>query len=534
MEVIVNILLVDDDAYVLEALRKSLDWTTIGIENVYTAQSVNKARKIIGDVPIHVLVSDIEMPKENGFELLKWIKEKKYIIQEILLTSYAEFKYAAEGIKYGCYAYALKPIDYEELEKMIIGALAEAKKELSLVNHDKYYAYWTSSQKMRKEQLFWDFLIDQQDVRLWDNDFNYQAGNLFLPIYLKYPGQIRKGNSDFGRGMFDWTLNNLIMEVFTTEDYTVEAVLHLQKESFLAVVKLQYDTNKKELEENTAVLFQKKVLKNLNLDCSIILGKVTRLDHLQQGVVDFLTLMKKSLIENGEITALSDYSSQINEYKAPDFSSWESFLKAGQDEVVKKEVAKYLEKQLSHHRLNRDVLHGFITSFLQLLVRVLSENKIPTYEFGTPLFNAEFFHIAVENVTNTKKAISQMIDTAMNMIRNSDQDKPIVQTIKEFIDKNLDKDITRESLAEMVYLNQDYLARIFKKEIGESIGNYITGKRVEVAKEYLEKTSESVNSIAIKVGYDNFSYFTKIFKDRQGMTPKEYRKLYGKEVRETD
>ncbi len=527
-----NILLVDDDSYVLEALRKSLDWTSIGVENVYTAQSVNKARKIIGDIPIHVLVCDIEMPKENGFELLKWIKEKNYIIQEILLTSYAEFKYATEAIKYGCYAYALKPIDYEELEKMIAGALEEAKKALSLVNHDKYYAFWTTSQKIRKEQFFWDFLIDQQDVGLLDKDFNYQAGNLFVPVYIKYPGHIRKGNSEYGRGMFDWTFNNLIMEVFTNGEYTVEAVLHLQKESFLAVIKLQYDTNKAELEKDIAVLFQKKVQKNLNMECSVIIGRVARLDRLQREVAKFLTLMKKSLIENGEITAISEYSDQVNEFKAPDSSIWESFLKDGQDEVVKKEVAKYLDKQLSYCRLDRDVLHGFVTSFLQLLIRVLNENKVPTYQFGAPLFNAEFFNTAVENVTNAKKAINQMIDTAMNMLRNPDLDKPIVQTVKEHIDKNLDKDITRESLAEMVYLNQDYLARIFKKEIGESIGNYIMGKRVEVAKEYLEKTGESVNSIAIKVGYDNFSYFAKIFKDRTGMTPKEYRKLYEKEAKD--
>ncbi|HHV11363.1 MAG TPA: response regulator [Clostridiales bacterium] len=524
-----NILLVDDDSYVLEALRKSLDWTSIGIENVYTAQSVNKARKIIADIPIHVLVCDIEMPKENGFELLKWIKEKNYIIQEILLTSYAEFRYATEAIKYGCYAYALKPIDYEELEKMIAGALEEAKKALSLVNHDKYYAFWTSSQKMRKEQFFWDFLIDQQDMGLQDRDFNYQAGNLFLPVYIRYPDHIRKGSSEYGRGMFDWTFNNLIMEVFTNGECTVEAVLHLKKESFLAVVKLQYGTNRVELEKDTAVLFQKKVQKSLGMECSIIIGRVARLDQLQREVPEFLALMKKSLVENGEIIALDGYNSQVNEFKLPDFSIWESFLKDGQAEVVKKEVSKYLDKQLFYRRLDRDVLHGFVTSFLQLLIRVLDENKVPTYQIGTPLFNAEFFSTAASSVTNAKKAIGQMIDTAMNMLRNSDQDKPTVQTVKEYIDKNLDKDITRESLAEMVYLNQDYLARIFKKEIGESIGNYIMGKRVEVAKEYLEKTGESVNSIAIKVGYDNFSYFAKIFKDKTGMTPKEYRKLYERE-----
>jgi two-component system response regulator YesN len=216
------------------------------------------------------------------------------------------------------------------------------------------------------------------------------------------------------------------------------------------------------------------------------------------------------------------------EYKAPDFSLWQKFLKSGEYESVKKEAAKYLDRQNANNNLDKEALKKFITGMIQLLIGVLNENNIHNYKMGEALFNTDLINFSAQNVTNAKNGIGQMLDTVMYMLKNPDNDKPIVQTIKEYIDSNLDKELTREGLAERVYLNQDYLARIFKKEIGESIVNYITGKRIAVAKEYLEKTNESVNSVAIKVGYDNFSYFTKTFKDRVGMTPKDYRSIYGK------
>lgn len=116
-----------------------------------------------------------------------------------------------------------------------------------------------------------------------------------------------------------------------------------------------------------------------------------------------------------------------------------------------------------------------------------------------------------------------MVGVVFEMIFQKKGSQSIVKKIKEYIDCNLDKDITRESLAKSVFLNPDYLSRIFKKEIGESIGNYIISKRMETAKEYLEKTNEPVNAVAVKVGYDNFSYFSKVFKNYVGTTPKEYK-----------
>ena len=61
-----NILIVDDDRFVLEGIKKGIDWHSMPFEEVFTAQSVAEAKQILQSVSIGVLVSDIEMPQENG------------------------------------------------------------------------------------------------------------------------------------------------------------------------------------------------------------------------------------------------------------------------------------------------------------------------------------------------------------------------------------------------------------------------------------------------------------------------------------
>ena len=76
----------------------------------------------------------------------------------------------------------------------------------------------------------------------------------------------------------------------------------------------------------------------------------------------------------------------------------------------------------------------------------------------------------------------------------------------------------------MVYLSADHLARVFKKETGETLVKYITDKRIHAAKELLSDTKTPISQVASEVGYDNYSYFTKIFKEKTGVSPGDYRK----------
>lgn len=70
-----------------------------------------------------------------------------------------------------------------------------------------------------------------------------------------------------------------------------------------------------------------------------------------------------------------------------------------------------------------------------------------------------------------------------------------------------------------MYLNPDYLARLFKKELGVSLGQYIKDRRMEKACHALVETRMAVSRIAGMVGYDNYSYFIKLFREQFGMTP---------------
>lgn len=105
-------------------------------------------------------------------------------------------------------------------------------------------------------------------------------------------------------------------------------------------------------------------------------------------------------------------------------------------------------------------------------------------------------------------------------VNNSDS---AISKIKDYIELHLSEDITRADLAELVYLNPDYMNRLLKKETGKSITEYIMYRRLERARYLIEHTNMKISVIAQNVGYTNFSYFPKIFKRAYGLTPEEYK-----------
>lgn len=100
----------------------------------------------------------------------------------------------------------------------------------------------------------------------------------------------------------------------------------------------------------------------------------------------------------------------------------------------------------------------------------------------------------------------------------------VVDTVKQYVHDHLREDIYIADIAGKVFLNEQYLMRLFKKNTGQSILEYITDARLWMAKQLLIRTDHPIKRVADSVGYGNYSYFTKIFKRNVGMTPVEYRK----------
>ena len=74
------------------------------------------------------------------------------------------------------------------------------------------------------------------------------------------------------------------------------------------------------------------------------------------------------------------------------------------------------------------------------------------------------------------------------------------------------------------FLTPEYLAKVYKRQTGHNLKDYIIGYRIEMAKQLLADDIKSISDISAEVGFDNFSYFSTVFKKYTGITPGEYRR----------
>jgi AraC-like DNA-binding protein len=95
--------------------------------------------------------------------------------------------------------------------------------------------------------------------------------------------------------------------------------------------------------------------------------------------------------------------------------------------------------------------------------------------------------------------------------------------IKEFIDNNYTKDLSLDTLSEIVYVSKHHLAHMFKNEIGVPPITYLINKRMEEAKRLLKETDMGISEISSVIGYDNQNYFSQLFKKIVGESPLHYR-----------
>jgi len=120
--------------------------------------------------------------------------------------------------------------------------------------------------------------------------------------------------------------------------------------------------------------------------------------------------------------------------------------------------------------------------------------------------------------------IHSHVETAANAQGDNRSTQEIVQHTADYIIENLDNEkLSVSHLASYNYLNSDYLNRIFKREKGISINQFIIKERMELACQLLLHSNINITTIASQAGYSNYPYFVSTFKRINGMTPTQYR-----------
>jgi len=120
-----------------------------------------------------------------------------------------------------------------------------------------------------------------------------------------------------------------------------------------------------------------------------------------------------------------------------------------------------------------------------------------------------------------RNVLDSMLDNVYETrnVKNADT----LSTVLHYIRENFSRQITLDDAAHSVYLSPFYLSHTFKDELGITFIEYLTRVRMEEAMKMLADKSLSMQAIAEGVGYDDASYFSKVFKKNVGVTPNKYR-----------
>lgn len=206
------------------------------------------------------------------------------------------------------------------------------------------------------------------------------------------------------------------------------------------------------------------------------------------------------------------------------------YLLNGDDRAVEESV-RMLNPDMQG-KLSKDPLRNMKYLFIVntgLATRYVIEAGVPqeTVYSISDLYiqKADTAQTAEEIVNLTRESWTVFVETVKSFKKGSLYSKPVSYCLN-YIDSHFNEKITLSDMAEKTNLNHCYLASLFKKETGKSFGNYLTDIRIETSKALLTKTDYSFTQIAYSLAFCSQSHFTKIFRQRTGFTPKQYRMRY--------
>lgn len=142
-----NLLIVNDEELTADTMKSDMEWAAYCIDSVYTAYDAEQAKKIIETEDVDIMLCDIEMPGDNGIELLRWVRKEQKDIECIFLTCHPSFEYAKEAIALDCQDYILIPAKYEDIGK----GIKKVVERIQRSRQDKQYVEY--GRRMVEDQI---------------------------------------------------------------------------------------------------------------------------------------------------------------------------------------------------------------------------------------------------------------------------------------------------------------------------------------------------------------------------------------------
>ena len=328
-----------------------------------------------------------------------------------------------------------------------------------------------------------------------------------------------------GSSTIDFSFRNIVTETLQNSFILYEGIVTLQHFEYMLIIgNVCFEDVRTPLLNCLKLLFQ-NIDRFLHCEISCCLSEEVPLFRLPDILQPLRTMRENNLSQTNTPLLLSSYIHREIPYTPPSLDIIQTFLEQKNLSAALKNIKTYLSQLSAKKMLNKEILLRLRLDMEQVVFSFLQNNGIEAHIlFGTEETSLLIAH-ACESPLYMEQYLSYLLTRAIDYSSFIKEEHSVIDLILNYIHQHYAEDITRTTLSDLVYLNPDYMARLFKKQTQKSIVNYITEYRIEKAKELLNSPDIPVATVASKVGYGNYSYFSKLFKDVTSYTPNEYRKL---------
>lgn len=526
-----HVLLVDDEVDSLYALQASLDWTALGVEKLFLADSAAKAQQLLECHTVHLVICDIEMPGMDGLQLWSWIRAHFPDTEGIFLTCHADFSYAQQAIALGGRNYLLKPVRPEQLAdeiQKVFAAIAERN------STRKSSTLWHESLAMRRRDYLHNVIngIFSPGAETLDRisraqELDFAPGMEFFPVLLLVQ-QWQRELAPKDVPLMEYGIGNTARETFIRAEPAGDVLL-LGRGHILVLFYLRDGARPPVSVEGTCREQIDLCSRHLLADISCLIGRRCTIGRLASVVEELKEFGRTKAMYHRRVYFLDQPPARQNGMDVPSPDEWPGLLQSGSGGMIYTRLADWLQTAGQNGGVDIELLQRIQQDFLQAVYGVLQENNIQ----ANLLFQDKHsFHMQEQSLYSAEHFLAWVqwilhrAGDCLEKIRNADS---VVMRVRKFIAANIkQEDLSREVIANAVFLNPDYLSRLFKQQTGVSLSEYVQQQRLNLAKNLLTQTSLPVGNIALDLGYSSFSYFTRVFKAATGCAPMEYRKRYAR------
>ena len=536
-----KMLIVDDELNICRLIMKLVDWNTLELECSGIAHDGQEALRLALAAEPDIVLTDIRMPHDSG---LKFIQKYSQIAPQtvfITISGYHSFEYAKQAIKLGVFDFLTKPLNQEDLNNTLFRAchtVIKNQEDLrSLARFEKIAErFHHISSNVRKE--FLTNLTHGTDIR-------YESIN---EINDAYNFNFQKGYFQFGSICLDTSTSN---EHYTVTIFAgIERFFHEDLAAYCS--ESEYIHTPKQFifllnypPENKKAIFtqfrefittvQDFVVQNSDFHVTLCLGKA-----YTKAVCLTDSWRESQICLNSRVVLGVDRVLYYPKYFPKQLSSFPDFPKTSSfwQNIRKSIELQNKEQTLLHcHELTKSMDSFFqehpntayiwYETCLKNLHTIFKEMHFPENTFTISGQDLTDFLYNCYRISQMARLVSNYITQIFDAYEQSKQnsDSKIIQVVKAYIHEHYNEKLELEDTAGQVYLSPSYLGIIFKQQTGQNYTDYVTDVRMEKAREFLRNLDLSIAEVAFAAGYTDVRYFSKIFKKKVGITPKEYRKI---------